>query len=165
MKDYEKYGIPDDLYLNNEFMIPEYSFIHIIHDESSLDTGSAALNNWDRALWGAAEYWTVLEASLLMAGLNPDNANLYAVGEKCTRDNDGLPITTNYFWLNEPQLLAAKDYLFLFERSPLNPKALPIDWIKYYKHKIFGKSIQHELIESYAEDWIVYFDIKNGVIN
>lgn len=165
MKNYERYGIPDNLYLDNEFMIPDYSFVYIIDDESSLDTGSAVLNNSNRALWGAAEYWTVLEASLLVAGLNPNDVNLYAIGEKCTRDRDSLPITTHYFWINESLLSAAKDYLFLFERSTLSPKAPPIDWIKYYKQKILGKSLQHEAVERYAKDWFVYFNIKNGELD
>ncbi len=149
----------------SEITIPDYSFLYLIDDETSLDTGSAVLDNSNRGLWGAAEYWTVLEASLLMAGLNPNDDNLYAVGEKCTRDRDGLPMTTDYFFINEPLLLAAKDYLFLFERSTLNPKAPPIDWIKYYKQKILDKFIQHEVVERYAKDWFVYFNIKNGEIN
>lgn len=161
---YQVYGIPDDLDLDVS-NINKYDYVifyPIMDGEIILDgIGSAELDSKDYLLWGAVEYWTELEASLLLAGLNPNNQNLYAVGEVVTWGNDGLPITT-YYWINENLFLVAKEFLFLFGRSPLTPKAAPIEWIRYYEENFHSKLTlyNHLIFSGYSNKWLNYFNFE-----
>ncbi|SEN42998.1 hypothetical protein [Nitrosomonas marina] len=161
MKDYERYGIPDNLFLDTS-NIDKYghAVFYAVTDESPFDIGSADLDDASRSLWGAAEYWTALEASLLIAGLDPNHPNLYAVCEKCTRDSDGLSITTDYFWIHEFKFFAANENLFLFKRTSIYPEAPPIEWIKFYKQKIYQKSIQHDFHDMDGKKWLDYYNLE-----
>jgi|GEM_PF-6685424 len=170
MKDYEKYGIPDDLFLDyrNIKKYLEYTILIEINDENDFEISadsSAVLEDSSLALWFAAEYWTTLEASLLIAGLNPLHSNLYAIAGKFEYDRDGLITDAKYRWINETQLSAAKDYFFIFKRSLLNPQANPSKWLSFYLEKIFGKSVQHEFIDNYGKKWLKIFNVTSSEFN
>lgn len=162
MKDYEKYGIPDNAWLDyNE--PPDFA---IIYEDNGIDDPfntpfEFSLVPGDIRLWGCINYWTALEAALLIAGVSPDDTELYAVSQQSVPDEGyGNKISS---WKYAPIFHFAKHLLFLFERSDLAPKASPMAWVKYFldeiQGKAFGKGYEPNRI-NFAEEWHEYLSVK-----
>lgn len=155
-KPYEIHGIPENAWLEFEEP-PDYAVIYERKDEDTFDRPYGLMPS-DVRLWGQAEYWTTIEAALLMVGLSPDDYELYAV-EKSAACNDDFVENGEYYygWKYEYKFDSAKDYLFLFERSNLSPKAPPIEWVKYFNKKVRDVSVRPPFEPNYCNDWIAFF--------
>ena len=124
---YEMYGIPEKMSLEFDDP-PSYAVVKCLDDESY---GQDRLHPYHQQLWGQCEYWTPLEAALLVCEIAPDGEDLYEVIQETVEDQG---FGTKYFlWKHEYQFAIAKEVLFLFERSRLAPKSAPSEWIKYYR--------------------------------
>ncbi len=87
---YEEHGIPDNTYLEYEEP-PEFS---VIYDDNGINypfNCPFGVDPRQLRLWGEATYWTALEAALLLAGVAPDDTELYAVSQR----SDGYAIWEN----------------------------------------------------------------------
>jgi hypothetical protein len=82
---------------------------------------------YEMEFWGLSEYWTSLEAALLLAGLIPTDKYLYF----CSAYVPQGCFSKIYCWGYREQFLNARIYLQLFERSKLSPKAPPNEWLNY----------------------------------
>ncbi len=166
MKDYEKNGIPDNAWLEYDEP-PDFA---VIFDDNEVDDPfdcPFGLAPGDLRLWVEADYWTALEAALLLAGVAPDDTELYAVGQVSSADDGFGNKMSN--WKYAPVFHHAKEYLFLFERSTLFPKALPFEWVKYFYskvNKIYVRGFK-ESTEDYdyyrGGEWLKFFsdDLNN----
>ena len=153
---YEIYGIPENSFL--EYMPPP-DYVLII-ESNELEEGQAFFNHklcpHSIRLWGQASYWTQLEAALLLAGIDPNDDELYAVSkEKILEVDYGYRHYYNYKYNYE--FSNARDYLFLFERSALAPKASPIEWIKYFNLTVRNADLKHAFEPAYCEEWQDFF--------
>ncbi len=163
-KPYEIYGIPSECWLEYEEP-PDYA---IVIEDNEVDDPFYTpfrLAPGDMRLWGKAAYWTALEASLLLGGVSPDDTELYAVGQISVPDEGyGTKISN---WKYAPVFHHAKQYLFLFERSVLAPKAPPIEWVKYFSQKIYNKRLKYgfEPAFDYHDQWLELFSEELSEIN
>lgn len=148
-KPYETLGIPENIFLGYDDP-PSFAVIYR-DDEESL--GEKGLLPYEVRLWGQAEYWTALEAALLVCEMNPNDVDLYAVRQETIAD-EGFG-TKHSSWKHEFQFEIGLDALFLFERSSLAPKAAPVEWIKYYRQ--ISISDPHFGGTRFGEKWFSYF--------
>lgn len=121
-KPYEIYGIPDKCFYGYDEP-PDYAFHSRFFGSKSafeMDRKVEELS-YEMSLWGFTDYWTPLEAALLLVGIQPDCDCIYEV-YRYDEPFIGLK-TPRYFWQHDAQFEYARDYLFLFERSTLAPKA------------------------------------------
>jgi hypothetical protein len=163
-KPYEIHGIPDNTSLEFDEP-PDYAVIYERKDKDTFD-GAYGLVPGDIRLWGQAEYWTVLEAALLLVGISPDDYELYAVEKGAAADEDFVDNGEYYYsWKYEYKFDSAKDYLFLFERSTLAPKAPPIEWVKYFNQKVRDVSVRPPFEPNYCDDWLEFFGAELNRIN
>jgi len=132
---YEIHGIPDNPWLEYDAP-PDYVILFEADTENSSFFVPFGLAPGDLRLWGALNYWTVLEAALLLAGASLDDPELYAAEQlNVTDEGYGDKLFT---WKYAPSFHHAKEYLFLLKRSDLAPKASPVEWVKYF-HSIVDK--------------------------
>lgn len=150
-KPYEVYGIPETLYLEYD-RPPEYATIYPVNDRP---WDSNELKSWQVGLWGRAEYWTALEAALLITEICPDDPDIYSVTEEISQ-NEGYG-TSYYCWKHEFQWEVAERLLFLLERSPLAPKSAPVDWIRYYRDKCLNYFDSPFVGTKFGETWLEFF--------
>jgi hypothetical protein len=85
------------------------------------------LTPYEMEYWGLSEYWSSLEAALLLAGLEPTDKFLYLCSAYIPRGG----LNKIYCWAYREQFISARIYLHLFERSKLSPKAPPNEWLNY----------------------------------
>lgn len=155
-KPYEIHGIPENAWL--EFDEPPY--YAVIYETKVKDTFDRphGLMPGDLRLWGQADYWTPLEAALLLAGVSPDDYELYAVEKEMSANDDFVENGEYYYcWKYAYKFDSARDYLFLFERSSLAPKAPPIEWVKYFNKKVRDVSVRPPFEPNYVDDWLGFF--------
>lgn len=163
-KPYEIHGIPDNTSLEFDEP-PDYAVIYERKDKDTFDRAYGLMPG-DIRLWGQAEYWTVLEAALLLVGISPDDYELYAVEKGAAADEDFVDNGEFYYsWKYEYKFDSAKDYLFLFERSTLAPKAPPIEWVKYFNQKVRDVSVRPPFEPNYCDDWLEFFGAELNRIN
>lgn len=155
-KPYEIHGIPENVWLEFDEP-PDYAVIYERKDKDTFDSPYGLVPG-DIRLWGQAEYWTALEAALLLVGVSPDDYELYAVEKSAAADEDFVDNGEFYYgWKYEYKFDSAKDYLFLFERSTLAPKAPPIEWVKYFNRKVRDVSVRPPFEPNYCDDWLEFF--------
>jgi hypothetical protein len=151
---YELYGIPANPFPEYD-PIPGYAFTIELGEEDE-NFFSHKLFPHAIRLWGQATYWTALEASLLIAGIDPNDDELYAVSSESVVDddfNDKRYFTFKYSY----EFCNASDYLFLFERSALAPKSTPIEWVKFFNLKVRNAFLKHPFEPAYCEEWQEFF--------
>lgn len=154
-KPYEIHGIPDNAWLEYDEP-PEYA---VIYEDNGVDDpfySPHGLIPGEERLWGKAEYWTPLEAALLMVGVSPDDEQLYAVSREIVPD-EGYG-ASYYNWKYKYEFDRARDYLFLLERCSLAPKAAPIEWVKYFNKKVRRTSSFMEIRD--GDNWLEYFAVE-----
>ncbi len=171
MYDYEKHGIPEDICLDSSniekyYYAPKHLFVN---EEAIQKMQIEMIDNDVCALWSSVKNWTTVEASLLIAGLNPHCPHLFVIISTlnlCDLDRRDIDNERcQYYWLFETQLSAAMNYFFIFSRSGLGWEASPVNWIKYYQEKILGKLRRSEQIDIYAKNWLAYFEKEIESIN
>jgi len=151
---YTRYGIPD--HFEGKYSdIPIYAIKIGGHETGDLLDDPSGLCISQVRLWGQVDSWTALEAALLLAGVAPDDPELYGVVSEGmprevmelikSEDFQFMPIGNleTYTWKYAKIFHGARDYLFLFERSELAPKAPPIEWVKYFNLKIRNAPIKY----------------------
>lgn len=148
---YEVYGIPENPYPKFD-LIPESVSVLVDYDEKTSTESSHKLCYHSIRLWGQATYWTALEAALLLAGIDPNDGELYGVCIEKIGDNQNY-----YIYKYSYEFIHARDYLFLFERSELAPKSRPIEWIKYFNLTIREALIKHAFEPAYCDEWQDFF--------
>jgi hypothetical protein len=162
VKLYEVYGIPENAWLEyNE--PPDYAVIYEDNGNDDPFDQPYGLIPWNLRLWGGADYWTPLEAALLLAGVSPDDDQLYAVSQQTVPD-EGYGATYSA-WKYSYKFDSARDYLFLFERSNLAPKAPPIEWVKYFNQKVRHTQSMPPFEPNYCDDWQKYFSAELSAFN
>ena len=144
-------------YNTNEVLPDHVTVIDFFSDELLDECGEAQVDIHTIRLWGQAEFWTPLEAALLLAGIPPDDEDLYAVSLKSITDND-FSETEVYIYKFSRRFINARDYLFLFERSSQAYKSTPIEWVTYFKNTIMPPHLFFE--PSYCFQWLNFFSIK-----
>jgi len=153
---YEIYGIPDN-FQHNDTDLPDYAIIDRDFNAGDVFYDSSGLNCGDVRLWGQADSWTALEAALLLAGVAPDHYDLYGVITEGVTSGEIPPHgSRTYYWKYTDIFYAARDYLFLFERSKLAPKSPPIEWVKYFNNKVRNAPIKHPFEPRYCDDWLEF---------
>ena len=181
-KPYEIHGIPENIWLEFDEP-PDYAVIYDDDDEDEdvddedQDVGTSIYEMYPKDVWcwGQAERWTALEAALLIAGVLPDNLDLYAVNRRalCEEDVVATGKSFEYHWKYTPMFNSAQDYLFLFERSPLAPNAPPIEWVKYFNRKVRDASMPSVTGSAscilykpiYCDDWLEFFAVELNADN
>ena len=109
---YEKYGIPSVWKYNINYALPDYvTVIDFFSDEMLIECGEAQVDVHTIRLWGQAEFWTPLEAALLLAGIPPDDEDLYAVSIKNIVEDD-FSDTEAYIYKFSSRFCHARDYFF-----------------------------------------------------
>lgn len=150
-KPYEVYGIPAASTLEYD-QPPEYATIYPVNDRP---WDSSGLESWEIGLWGRVEYWTALEAALLITEICPNSPDIYAVTEEIVQD-EGYGIRY-YSWKHQFQWEIAESLLFLLERSPLAPKSAPVDWVRYYRDKCLNYFDSPFVGLRFGEKWFEFF--------
>lgn len=156
-KFYETYGIPEN-YFPEYDLPPEHAKV-ILLDESDKSFPNNKLSPHSIRLWGKATYWTALEASLLLAGIDPNDDELYAVSSEEVVD-DNFNSSFNYTFKYNYEFCNARDYLFLFERSALAPKSSPLEWVKYFNLTVRNAKIDNPFEPAYCEEWQKFFRLE-----
>lgn len=153
-KPYELFGIPADIFLEHGDL-PDYATIFEFNGTDYPFDQPNALAPGDVRLWGHADYWTALEAAFLIAEILPNDPELYAVQHELVHDDGDEESVFKWKYANE--FFRARDYFFLFERSDLNPKASPVEWIKYFNRKVRDVSLNLPFKREYGETWQKFF--------
>lgn len=156
-KPYEIHGIPENAWLEFDEP-PDYAVIYETKEGHGTFDEPYGLISGEVRLWGQADYWTALEAALLLVGISPDDYQLYAVEKAPGADEDFVGNGEFYYcWKYAYKFDSARDYLFLFERSNLAPKAPPIEWVKYFNRKVRDISVLPPFEPNYCDKWLEYF--------
>jgi len=153
---YEVHGIPDSWLEYDE--PPDYALVYDRDDERGTFNNPHGFWPSEVRLWALAEYWTATEAALLLAGVSPDDPELYAVSRQVTPDDPSGAVY--YAWKYSFEFLRASESLFLFKRSNLAPKSPPLEWVKYHDRnvrKILGVS---DLAPRRYDGWVEFFSAE-----
>lgn len=156
-KPYEIFGVPEKPYFIDETP-PSYASVLELNDENRPNFCETDRLKYKKKLWGKASYWTAIEAALLLSGIDPSDEDLYLVGVEDVSDHDTLT-NKHYEFKYAFQMTHAIDYLFLFERSELFPKAEPIKWYKYFKLNIDSTDIQAPYKLDFSRQWGEFFGL------